>query len=99
MLALVFFILISFLYFFQPVLEGLTIVGHDHTAAVGAGREMQEYRERTGERTRWTNSLFSGMPTYQMAPSYDSTETLAGLQKVYQLGLTGFVMYVFILLL
>lgn len=99
MLAIVFFILISFLYFFQPVLEGLTIVGHDHTAAVGAGREMQEYRERTGERTRWTNSLFSGMPTYQMAPSYDSTETLAGLQKVYQLGLTGFVMYVFILLL
>lgn len=98
-LAVIFFILISFVYFFQPVVEGLTIVGHDHTGAVGAGREMQEYRERTGERTRWTNSLFCGMPTYQMAPSYDSTDTLSGLQKAYQLGLSGFVMYVFILLL
>ena len=98
-LAIVFFILISFVYFFQPVVEGLTIVGHDHTGAVGAGREMQEYRERTGERTRWTNALFCGMPTYQMAPSYESTEALSGLQSIYQLGMSGFVMYVFILLL
>lgn len=97
-LAVAFFILVSLVYFFQPAVEGLTIIGHDHTGAIGAGREMQEYMERTGERTRWTNTLFSGMPTYQMAPSYDSTETLSGLQKVYQLGLSGFVMYVFILL-
>ncbi|MCD8318807.1 MAG: YfhO family protein, partial [Paraprevotella sp.] len=57
------------------------------------------YYQRTGKRTRWTNALFSGMPTYQMAPSYDSTDTLVGLQRVYQLGMTGVVMYVFVMLL
>ncbi len=98
-LAVVFFLAIGFVYFFQPVTEGLSLTGHDHSGGVGAGVEMQEYYQRTGERTRWTNVLFSGMPTYQMAPSYDSTDTLVGLQKVYQLGLTGVVMYVFVMLL
>lgn len=98
-LAIVFFIVVSFLYFLTPTIEGLVISGHDHTAGVGAGMEMQRYKERTGERTRWTNSLFSGMPTYQMAPSYDSTDALVGIQKVYQLGLPTFVMYLFVMLL
>lgn len=98
-LAVVFFVIISFLYFFQPVTQGLVLSGHDHTGGLGAGVEAEAYHKRTGERTRWTNSLFSGMPTYQMAPSYDSTDTLAGLQTVYRLGLTGVVMYVFTLLL
>lgn len=98
-LAVILFIAISFIYFIQPVTQGLTLSGQDHSGGVGAGVELSEYRERTGERSRWTNVLFSGMPTYQMAPSYDSTDTLVGLQRVYQLGLTGVVMYVFVLLL
>lgn len=98
-LAIIFFIAVGMTYFFTPVTKGLVIQGHDHTGGVGAGVEMQEYQQRTGERTRWTNVLFSGMPTYQMAPSYDSTDTLVGLQRVYQLGLPTFAMYVFIMLL
>ena len=98
-LAVVLFIAIGFLYFFQPVTEGLVLTGHDHSGGIGAGVEMQEYQKRTGERTRWTNALFSGMPTYQMAPSYDSIDTLVGLQKIYQLGMTGVVMFVFVMLL
>ncbi len=98
-LAVVLFLAIGFLYFFGPVMEGQVLTGHDHSGGIGAGVEMKEYMERTGERTRWTNVLFSGMPTYQMAPSYDSTDALVGLQRVYQLGLTGVVMYVFVMLL
>ncbi len=97
--AVLFFVAVAFVYFFQPVTEGLVLSGHDHTGGVGAGVEMQKYRERTGERTRWTNTLFSGMPTYQMAPSYDSTDLLAKVENVYQLGLPNVMMYVFILLL
>ncbi len=98
-LAVVLFIAIGFVYFFQPVTEGLSLTGHDHSGGIGAGVEMHEYQQRTGERTRWTNSLFCGMPTYQMAPSYDSTDTLVGLQRVYQLGMSGVVMFVFVMLL
>ena len=60
---------------------------------------MSEYLEKTGERTRWTNSIFGGMPTYQMSPSYDSTDTLGWIQQVYHLFLPTYVWYVFVMLL
>ena len=84
-LAVVLFILIGFVYFFKPMTEGQTLSGHDHTGGVGSGVEMQEYQQRTGERTRWTNALFGGMPTYQMAPSYDSTDLLKTIGDIYHL--------------
>ena len=62
--------------------------------------EMNHYREtHHGERTRWTNSLFGGMPTYQMSPSYDSTDVLSVFEKEYQLGLPAVAAYVFMMLL
>ena len=39
------------------------------------------------------------MPTYQMAPSYDSTDTLKGVEKLYHLYLPNYVWYVFVMLL
>ena len=47
-LAVGLFIAIGFLYFFQPVTEGLVLTGHDHSGGIGAGVEMQEYQKRTG---------------------------------------------------
>lgn len=98
-LAVVFFILVGLVYFYVPTTEGLVLTGHDHTGGSGSGAELQEYFERTGERTRWTNSQFGGMPTYQMSPSYGSTDTLTAIEHVYQLGLPTYVMYVFVMLL
>ena len=40
------------------------------------GHEAQLYREATGHDPRWTNSLFSGMPTFQISPSYPSNSLL-----------------------
>ena len=94
------FAVISLAYFWNPIMDGLVLTGTDHNAAVGSNVELNEYRKtHNGERTRWTNSLFSGMPTYQMAPSYDSTQTLGQLQKAYQLGLPEVAGYVFMMLL
>ena len=94
------FAVISLAYFWNPIMDGLVLTGTDHNAAVGSNVELNEYRKaHNGERTRWTNSLFSGMPTYQMAPSYDSTDTLAKVEKVYQLGLPEVAGYVFMMLL
>lgn len=95
-----FFAIISVAYFWEPIMDGKVLSGHDHTGAVGSGVEMNEYREKhNGERTRWTNTLFSGMPTYQMAPSYDSTDSLAELKQWYSLYLPTVASYVFIMLL
>ena len=97
--AILGFVLISFLYFLTPVTQGLVLTGHDNTGGIGAAKELSDYHERTGEETRWTNSLFSGMPTYQMAPSYGSRDLLGTVASVYELGLSGVMMCLFIFLL
>ena len=102
-LAVLFFVAVSVAYFIVPIRDGLVLTGHDHTGGVGSGVEMEQYRAtHNGERTRWTNTLFCGMPTYQMSPSYSSTDTLSSIERVYQLGLPGlsaYAAYVFMMLL
>ena len=98
-LVVVLFAVISFAYFFPADTEGRILYRHDSSAGRGAGQELTEYYQRTGERTRWTNSLFSGMPTYQMAPSYDSQQVLNEVGKFYHLWLPENVWYVFAYLL
>lgn len=97
--VVILFAVISFAYFFPAAIEGRILSQHDSVAGIGAGEEAKEYLERTGERTRWTNSIFGGMPTYQMSPSYDSTDTLKGIEKIYHLYLPDYVWYVFVMLL
>ena len=97
--AILVFAVISFAYFCPAVTEGRILSQHDSVAGIGAGQEGKEYLERTGERTRWTNSIFGGMPTYQMAPSYDSTDMLKTVENLYHLYLPTYVWYVFVMLL
>lgn len=99
LIAIVAFVLLSFAYFFPADIEGRILFQHDTAAGAGAGQDAQEYLERTGERSRWTNSIFSGMPTYQMAPSYDSTKPVQVVEKAYRLFLPSYVMLTFIMML
>ena len=97
--AVVLFLLIGFLYFQTPIAEGLVLSGHDNDASLGLNQDVLNYAESTGETSRWTNSVFSGMPTYQIAPSYESSQALSAVEKVYTLGTTGVLCYVFVYLL
>ena len=99
LLAVVVFAIISFAYFFPADFEGRILYQHDTSAGRGAGQEALEYYQSTGERTRWSNSTFGGMPTYQTAPSYDSTDMLSQAVKAYHLWLPDNVWYVFVYLL
>ena len=98
-LAVVLFALISVAYFFPADIEGKILYRHDSSASKGLGREMAEHREQTGEVTRWLNSIFSGMPTYQTAPEYASTKGVNTAVKAYHLFLPENVWYVFVYLL
>ena len=98
-LAVLLFVVLAFAYFFPADIEGRILYRHDASAGRGAGQEGIEYLKRTGERTRWTNALFSGMPTYQMAPSYGSTNLLSKAADAYHLWLPENVWYVFAYLL
>lgn len=98
-LAVVMFAVISFVYFMPADIDGRILYRHDSSAGRGAGREATEYYEQTGERTRWSNSTFSGMPTYQTAPSYSSTDTLTTVMNAYHLWLPDNVWFLFAYLL
>ena len=98
-LVVILFAVIAFAYFFPADIEGRILYRHDSSAGVGAGQEAAEYHERTGKMTRWTNALFGGMPTYQIAPSYDSIKPLEQAEKAYHLWLPENVWYVFAYLL
>lgn len=98
-IAVVAFVLLSFFYFYPADIEGRVISQGDNSEGNGSGVEASEYLQRTGERTRWTNSQFSGMPTYQMSPSYNSTDVLSKVGNIYHLGLPEYVYYIFIYLL
>ena len=99
MLAVLLFAVLAFAYFFPADIEGRILYRHDASAGRGAGQEGIEYMQKTGERSRWTNALFGGMPTYQMAPSYHSTDKLSTMTKIYHLFLPENVWYVFAYLL
>lgn len=99
MLAVLLFAVLAFAYFFPADIEGRILYRHDASAGRGAGQEGVEYLQKTGERSRWTNALFGGMPTYQMAPSYHSTDKLSTMTKIYHLFLPENVWYVFAYLL
>lgn len=97
--AVVLFLVIAFAYFAGPIGEGQVLNGHDIVASVGQGREQKAFAEETGEVSRWTNTLFSGMPTWQIAPSYKSSSALSLVERAVGLGTTGALSYVFLYLL
>ena len=86
-LAVVVMAIISLAYFYPDAINGNVLQQHDTTQGVANGQEAKAFTESTGEVTRWTNSLFSGMPTFQISPSYESSKLVNWIGKVYGLGL------------
>lgn len=78
---------VAFMFFFPDAMEGRVLQQHDIQQGLANGHEGQVFEAATGESTRWTNSLFGGMPTFQIAPSYPANEFLSWIQSVFMLGL------------
>lgn len=93
------FAVLAFAYFYPADIEGRILYRHDSAAGKGMGQEISEYRQQTGETSRWTNSLFGGMPTYQIAPAYNSGKVLDQVANAYHLWLPDYVWYLFAYLL
>jgi len=68
--ALALFYVLSLVYF-SPVIEGKQLVQSDKKNWQGMAQEIQEHRDAyDGEDPLWTESMFSGMPAYQIAVSW-----------------------------
>lgn len=78
---------VAFMFFFPDAMEGRVLQQHDIQQGLANGHEGQVFEAETGESTRWTNSLFGGMPNFQIAPSYPANDFLSWIQSLYMLGL------------
>jgi hypothetical protein len=96
-LVLLIFIAISFIYF-SPVLEGKKLDQHDIKTYKGMSKEIKDFRESTGEEALWTNSMFSGLPAYQISVKYKKN-LIQYVDKILTLGLPRPVNLLFLYLL
>ena len=83
-IIIVLFALISFAYF-SPIIEGKRIDGHDVKTWIGMSKEISDFRDSSGNEALWTNSMFSGMPAYQISVKY-SSNLVRYIDKVISLG-------------
>ncbi|PWW25642.1 MULTISPECIES: YfhO family protein [unclassified Chryseobacterium] len=68
-ISLVVFIVLAFLYS-TPVFSGKQLFQHDIVQYRGGAKELLDYRANTGNETYWSDSMFGGMPTYQMGSQF-----------------------------
>ncbi|SFN08430.1 membrane protein YfhO [Chryseobacterium oleae] len=68
-ISLVVFIVLAFLYS-TPVFSGKQLFQHDIVQYRGGAKELLDYRADTGNETYWSDSMFGGMPTYQMGSQF-----------------------------
>ena len=86
--AIVAFVAVAMIYC-APALEGKVLVQGDVNNWKGAAQEARTFYEENGTRTWWTNSMFGGMPTYQITGSLPSGEVRNGMAKIAHLGMEG----------
>lgn len=98
-LAVLLMAVIAYFFFYPNAQEGQVLQQHDILQGLANGQEAKEFHEQTGETTRWTNSLFGGMPTFQISPSYPSSNLTSWIMTVYSLGLPSPCNLLFIMML
>ncbi len=73
----------------SPILDGKVLQAGDVNNWKGAAHEAQEYYQQTGETSWWTNSMFGGMPTFQITGHLPSNSLRVAIEKIAHAGMTG----------
>jgi len=78
---------ISVAFFYPDSIDGGSLQQSDIRQGIANGQEAKAFEAESGEKALWTNSLFGGMPTFQISPSYRSNSLFTWINSVYGLGL------------
>ena len=78
---------VAFAFFYPDAMQGNELRQHDMQQGIANSHEVAQYAAATGDTPRWTGSLFSGMPTFQIAVKYPSTRLFGWVNTVMGLGL------------
>lgn len=86
--ALAAFIAFGFIYC-SPVLEGKVLQAGDTTNYLGSSNEIREYTKSEGRQMWWTNSMFGGMPSYQISGQTPANKLRMKLEQASHLWFKG----------
>lgn len=75
LVAVIIFIVLTSIYF-SPQLEGYNLRQGDTEQHVGMSKEITDYRAMYGKEPLWSNSMFSGMPAYQISTKHPNFVTV-----------------------
>jgi len=93
-LAIIVFVALTFLYF-KPAFEGKVMNQGDITHYLGMSKEIKDFRDQYKEEALWTNSMFGGMPAYQISVSHPGN-LIAHVDTFLRLGLPNPINVVFL---
>lgn len=86
--AITVFITIA-MFYCAPALDGKVLIQGDINNWKGAAQEARVFYDEHGYSPWWTNSMFSGMPTYQITGILPSNTVKATFEHIAQAGFTG----------
>lgn len=69
-ISIIVFLVLAFLYS-TPVFTGKQLFQHDIVQYRGGAKELLDYRAQNDKETYWSDSMFGGMPTYQMGSRFE----------------------------
>src|SRR5664279_4691901 len=81
-IAIVVFILVSLAYN-KTALEGKVLQQADVQGYTGMAKQSNEFKEKYGHYPLWTESMFSGMPAYNIAMDATSSITIGYLNRIF----------------
>ncbi len=87
LLSVVVMAIIALAFFYPDNFDGRTLSQPDMQQGAANGHEGLVFQQETGEKALWTNSLFGGMPTFQISPSYASNSLFSWINGAYGLWL------------
>jgi hypothetical protein len=93
--ALAVFMVITYIFFSPMLTEDKTIYQGDIMQWEGMAHEVIKHREATGEDPLWTNSMFGGMPAFQISVEYKGN-LLQYINKVLSLGFPEYSAFIFL---
>ncbi|MEO6948420.1 MAG: hypothetical protein ABI123_02225 [Ginsengibacter sp.] len=86
LIAVIVFLLVAIVYC-KPALQGEVVAQHDIQGWRGMAQQSFEFKEKQGHFPLWTNSMFSGMPAYQIAMDAKTAISVSYIYDILTLGL------------
>ncbi|HEY5405623.1 MAG TPA: hypothetical protein VIJ92_00985 [Ginsengibacter sp.] len=94
-IAIVVFLIVAVIYC-KPALQGKVVSQHDIQGWRGMSQQSVEFHDKYGYYPLWTNSMFGGMPAYQIAFDSRTKLQVGYLDNILKLGLPNPISFFFL---